>query len=630
MDKAYPIKPLTVTQVNVSDEFWALRIKTNRKVTIPHGFRKCEETGRISNFAIAGGLMKGGQSGDFPFDDTDPYKIIEGASYSLSVHADAKLDKYLDDLIAKIAAAQEKDGYLYTCRTNKCERLKKWYGETRWSKLEDSHELYDAGHLYEAAVAHYLATGKRTLLDIAIKNADLLCQEFGPGKLEKWPGHQIIEMGLVKLYRVTGDEKYLNLAKFFLDVRGPGGGEYNQSHKKVVEQNEAVGHAVRAVYMYSGMVDVAQLTGEKEYLKASEKIWDNVVGKKLYITGGIGATGQWEGFGKDYDLPNSTAYCETCASIGNVFWNHRMFLATGDGKYIDILERTLYNALLSGVSLSGDTFFYPNPLQSRGQHQRSPWFSCACCPSNIARFIPQVPSYIYAQEENKIYINLFVNNSATLKTDNNIVQLTQETEYPWDGNVKITVEPERNEKFAIYIRIPGWMQNKPVPGNLYSYTDNSNEKSRISVNGKKLIFNTKKGFAEIKRNWKKSDVIELYLPMQIRRVVADGKVEADIGRVALERGPIVYCAESIDNNGHVFNLFLEDSVKFTAEYRRELLNGIMAIRGEAVALSCEKDKKSAMKKRQSFMAIPYYAWANRGSDEMVVWFARDKSVVEPN
>jgi len=630
MDKAYPIKPLTVTQVNVSDEFWALRIKTNRKVTIPHGFRKCEETGRISNFAIAGGLMKGGQSGDFPFDDTDPYKIIEGASYSLSVHADAKLDKYLDDLIAKIAAAQEKDGYLYTCRTNKCERLKKWYGETRWSKLEDSHELYDAGHLYEVAVAHYLATGKRTLLDIAIKNADLLCQEFGPGKLEKWPGHQIIEMGLVKLYRVTGDEKYLNLAKFFLDVRGPGGGEYHQSHKKVIEQNEAVGHAVRAVYMYSSMVDVAQLTGEKEYLKASEKIWDNVVGKKLYITGGIGATGQWEGFGKDYDLPNSTAYCETCASIGNIFWNHRMFLATGDGKYIDILERTLYNALLSGVSLSGDTFFYPNPLQSCGQHQRSPWFSCACCPSNIARFMPQVPGYIYAQEENKIYINLFVNNSATVKTDNNIVQLTQETEYPWDGNVKIIVEPERNEKFVIYIRIPGWTQNKPVPGNLYSYTDNSNEKSRISVNGKKLIFNTKKGFAEIKRNWKKSDVIELYLPMQIRRVVADGKVEADIGRVALERGPIVYCAEGIDNNGHVFNLFLEDSVKFTAEYRKDLLNGIMTIRGEAVALSCEKDKKSAMKKRQSFMVIPYYAWANRGSDEMVVWFARDKSVVEPN
>jgi DUF1680 family protein len=629
MGKDYPIKPVTLTQVNVKDEFWATRIETNRKITIPYEFRKCEETGRINNFAIAGGLMKGQQSGDFPFDDTDPYKIIEGASYSLSIHPDAELDRYLDDLIAKIAAAQEDDGYLYTCRTNKYERLKNWYGEKRWSNLNGSHELYNAGHLYEAAVAHYLATGKGELLDVAVKNADLLCQEFGPGKLEKWPGHQIVEMGLVKLYRVTGNEKYLNLAKFFLDVRGPGGGEYSQSHKKVIEQDAAVGHAVRAVYMYSGMVDVAQLTGEKTYLETSERIWNNVVGEKLYITGGIGATGQWEGFGKNYDLPNSTAYCETCASIGNVFWNHRMFLATEDAKYIDVLERTLYNALLSGVSLSGDTFFYPNPLESRGNYKRSGWFSCACCPSNIARFIPQIPGYIYALRGDKIYINLFVNNSATVKTDNNTVQLTQETQYPWDGKVKITVEPKRHTKFAIYVRIPGWAQNKPVPGDLYSYSNTNNKKARIRVNGKKLVLNTEKGFARIERNWKKGDVIELDLPMQIRRVIANDRVAADVGRVALERGPIVYCAEGIDNNGHVLNLILPDDTELKTEYRQDLLNGVMVIHGKAIALNYGENLKSVEKKEQKFTAIPYYAWAHRGAGEMVVWLARDEAVAEP-
>jgi DUF1680 family protein len=627
--KDYPIKPVTSTKVNISDEFWAPRVETNRKITIPYGFKKCEETGRIDNFAIAGGLIKGQHSGDFPFDDTDPYKIIEGASYSLSVHPDAELDKYLDDLIAKIAAAQEEDGYLYTCRTNKYERLKNWFGETRWSNLDGSHELYNAGHLYEAAAAHYLATGKRTLLDIAIKNADFLCKEFGPGKLQKWPGHQIVEMGLVKLYRVTGDEKYLNLAKFFLDVRGPGGGEYSQSHKKVIEQDEAVGHAVRAVYMYSGMVDVAQLSGEKAYLDASEKIWDNVVGKKLYITGGIGATGQWEGFGKNYDLPNATAYCETCASIGNVFWNHRMFLATADAKYIDVLERTLYNALISGVSLSGDTFFYPNPLESRGQYQRSPWFSCACCPSNIARFVPQVPGYIYAVQENKIYVNLFVDNSTTLETDNNIVQLTQETKYPWDGKVKITVEPKHHAEFAIYVRIPGWTQNKPVPSDLYNYLADTKSQVSLRINGRDVPVKTEKGYVRIDRNWKKGDVIELNLPMQIRRVIANNKVAADIGRVVLERGPIVYCAEGVDNSGHVLNLLLPNDTELKTEYRKDLLNGVTVIRGKAIALNYNKDLKSIGKKEQEFTAVPYYAWAHRGAGEMAVWLARDESAAEP-
>lgn len=640
MKKDYPIKPVTLTQVNLTDEFWAPRIQTNRKITIPYEFKKCEETGRINNFAIAGGLMEGEQSGDFPFDDTDVYKVIEGASYLLSVQPDAELDKYLDDLIAKIAAAQEDDGYLYTCRTNKCERLKNWYGETRWVRENGSHELYDAGHLYEAAVAHYLATGKRTLLDIAIKNADLLCKDFGPEQLHQWPGHQIVEMGLAKLYRVTGNEKYLNLAKFFLDVRGPGGSEYNQSNKKIVEQDEAVGHAVRAVYMYSGMMDVALLTGDKVYFDAAERIWNNVVGKKLYVTGGVGATGQGEAFDKNYNLPNATAYCETCAAIGNVFWNHRMFLATGDAKYIDVLERTLYNGLLSGVSLAGDRFFYPNPLESRGQYQRSPWFPCACCPSNMARFIPQVPSYVYAQQarldlpssarqEDKIYVNLFVDGSTTVKIGDNTIQLNQKTRYPWDGNVKISVEPKNPEKFTICVRIPGWSQNQPIPSDLYRYSDINNEKVRMSVNGEEVALNVEKGFVNIERDWEKGDVIELDLPMPIRRVIANEKVTADIGRVALERGPIMYCAEAVDNNGHVLNMLLDDNAELKTEYRKDLLNGVTVIHGKAMVLNYSEDAKYLVKKEQDLMAIPYYAWAHRGAGEMIVWLARDESAIKP-
>ena len=347
----YPIRPVPFTEVKIADDFWAPRIETNRTVTIPYAFGKCEETGRIDNFLLAAGKIEGEHKGDFPFDDTDPYKILEGAAYVLNVQPDPELDKYLDDLIAKIAAAQEPDGYLYTCRTNNCERLRNWFGNERWEKLADSHELYNMGHLYEAAAAHFQATGKRNLLDIALKNAGLLDSVFGPGRNEDAPGHQVIEMGLVKLYRATGDEKYLNLAKFFLDTRGPGGNPYNQSHEKPYDQSEAVGHAVRAAYMYSGMADVAAMTGDERYLEAIDRIWDDVVFKKLYLTGGIGATGHGEAFGGPYELPNETAYCETCAAIGNVYWNHRMFLFHGDARYIDVMERTLYNGVISGVSL---------------------------------------------------------------------------------------------------------------------------------------------------------------------------------------------------------------------------------------------------------------------------------------
>jgi len=627
--KDYPVQPVPFTDVQVSDEFWSRRLETNRTVTIPFAFGKCEQTGRIDNFAIAGGLMKGEHQGDFPFDDTDPYKILEGASYSLSVHPDPKLEKYLDDLIVKIAAAQEPDGYLYTCRTNDYTKLINWFGKERWSKLRGSHELYNMGHLYEAAVAHYQATGKRSLLNVAVKNADFLDQVFGTGKNETAPGHQIIEMGLARLYRATGNDKYLKLAKFFLDTRGPEQSEYNQSHKKVLAQSEAVGHAVRASYMYCGMADIAALTGDPSYLKAIDRIWENVVTKKLYLTGGIGARGSGEAFGKNYELPNATAYCETCAAIGNVMWNHRMFLSHGDAKYIDVLERTLYNSLISGVSLTGDSFFYPNPLESHGQHKRSPWFGCACCPGNITRFMPSIPGYIYAHDGPALYINLFAGSSAEVRIQDRMVRIEQQTRYPWDGRVKMTIDPEPSGRFEICIRIPGWARNQPVPSDLYRYMLKSDAKVSLKINGKDFAVNTEKGFVRIDRRWRKGDAIELNLPMSIRRVLCHEKVTENTGKVALERGPIVYCAEWPDNNGHVLNCILKDDTELTSEYRKELLNGLTVISGKAVALSYGKDGKSMSRKEQDFAAIPYYAWAHRGAGEMAVWLARTPPAVRP-
>ncbi|MHC4889141.1 MAG: beta-L-arabinofuranosidase domain-containing protein, partial [Planctomycetota bacterium] len=552
-----------------------------------------------------------------------------GASYSLSVHPDAKLEKYLDELIVKIAAAQEEDGYLFTCRTNKSQKLINWYGKERWSKLGGSHELYNMGHLYEAAVAHYQATGKRSLLDVVIKNADFLDKVFGPGKNETAPGHQIIEMGLARLYRATGNEKYLKLAKFYLDTRGPGGNAYHQSHQKVVEQSEAVGHAVRASYMYCGMADVAALTGDVSYRRAANRIWENVVSKKLYLTGGIGATGSGEAFGKNYQLPNETAYCETCAAIGNVMWNHRMFLFDGEAKYIDVLERTLYNALISGVSLSGDSFFYPNPLESRGQHKRSPWFGCACCPGNITRFIASVPGYIYAQQGKTLYVNLFVNGSAAIKMGKNTVRIKQQTRYPWDGKVKIQVSPERSAEFTIAIRMPGWARNEAVPSDLYQYLSRSDEDPVFRVSGGTAKVGTHKGYASLTRTWKKGDVIDIILPMPVRRVLSHEKVEGNAGKVAIQRGPIVYCAEWLDNDSHVLDFILADDVKLTTEHRNDLLNGVTVVRGKAVGLSYDEDGKSMVKKARDFTAIPYYAWAHRGPGEMAVWLARDESTAKP-
>jgi hypothetical protein len=610
----YPFQPVPFTAVHLTDLFWAPRIETNRLTTIPYAFGKCEETGRMDNFVRAAAVLRGEPLANtnlpgFPFDDSDVYKIIEGASYVLAAQPDPKLRAYLDKVIAEIGAAQEPDGYLYTARTINPQHPHSWSGPTRWLRDPDgSHELYNAGHLFEAAAAHYQATGETNLLGIALKEANLLCATFGPetNQLHLWPGHEVVEMGLVKLYRITGQRCYLDLAKYFIDVRGPGGDEYHQSHIKPVEQTEAVGHAVRAGYLYSGMADVAALTSDPRYLSAIDKIWENAAGKKLYVTGGIGAVPDGEAFGAGYFLPNMNAYCETCAAVANDYWNERLFLLHGGGKYVDVLERTLYNGLLSGVSLDGKLFFYPNPLESAGRDARSPWFGCACCPGNITRFMASVPGYFYARRGRTIYVNLFASGTADIKLDDgHTFTLTQETRYPWDGAIRITVQPDQPGKLAVRLRIPGWVRNEATPGDLYTFVDKLEAGPALRVNGKPAAIELEDGYAVLDRKWKTGDVIQLDLPMPVRRVVAKGEVEADRGRVALQRGPIVYCLEWPDNPGaSVRNTVLTEGEQLTAQFEPDLLNGVETI------------------KAGHLKAIPYYAWANRGKGDMEVWIAR--------
>ena len=634
------------TSVHLNDVFWAPRIETNRTVTIPFAFQQCEKTGRVDLFVRAAKALKGEeltnkQPPGYPFDDTDVYKVIEGASYTLAVVPDPKLDAYVDSLIVKIAAAQEPDGYIYTTRTINPQSPHRWAGPERWVlERDDSHELYNLGHLFEAAVAHNLATGKKNLLDVATKAADLLVKTFGPGKRTTWPGHQITEMGLVRMYRVTGKEEYLSLAKFLLDERGPAplppgeranprGLDYNQAQLKIVDQTEPVGHAVRAMYMYSGMADIAALTGDEAIRKAGDKIWDNLTTGKLYITGGIGSSATGEAFGKPYELPNMSAYNETCASVGMDYWNHRLFLLYGDAKYVDIMERTLYNGLMSGVSLDGKTFFYPNPLESNGQHERSPWFGVACCPSNITRFMASVPGYLYAKAGNALYVNLYAAGTADIDLNGRKVKVVQETRYPWDGAVKLTVTPDQAAAFAVKVRIPGWARNEPVPSNLYTFVDKSAEAATVKVNGQPVSMTLDKGYVTINRSWKAGDVIEMTLPMPVRRVAAHESVEADRGRVALQRGPIVFTAEWVDNpNGKVRNILMPDSTALTSRFRADLLNGVQVIEGRSVGLSYDASGK-VLKQEQPFVAIPYAMWANRGRGQMAVWLARTESVARP-
>jgi DUF1680 family protein len=632
----YPIRPVPFTAVRITDGFWSPRLETNRAVTVRHDFDKCETTGRIANFAVAGGLAKGDFVGLFGFNDSDVYKVIEGASYSLRLRPDPELESYVDGVIAKIVAAQEDDGYLYTAGTipTLAQKPTCCVSRPRWSDIASGHELYNLGHLYEAAVAHYQATGKRTLLDVALKSANLVAQVFGPGRRLDPPGHEEVEIGLVKLFRATGEKKYLDQARFFLEQRGNAAGHtlygpYNQDHVPVVQQKEAVGHAVRAGYMYSAMADVGALGGDEGFVRAISLLWDNVVSRKLYLTGGIGARRDGEAFGDDYELPNRTAYAETCAAIANAMWNHRLFLLHGDAKYLDVLERIVYNGFLSGVSLDGERFFYPNPLASdgersfnMGQKGRSAWFDCSCCPTNVVRFLPSIAGYVYAQRERDVYVNLFVAGRGDLSLDGVALGIRQETSYPWEGRVRIVVEPARPAELALHVRVPGWAQGRPVPSDLYRYAETEAATFSLTVNGAPVKPEIVQGFAVLRRTWKAGDAVELSLPMPVRRVLSHEKVAADAGRVALERGPVVYCAEAVDNGGRAFNLVLPDDAPLQATYRKELLGGVTVVTGRALALQASEDGRSVATREQDFLAVPYHVWAHRGDGEMAVWLPR--------
>lgn len=615
----YPISVVEINQVHLTDSFWLPMIKTVQNRTIRFGFDKCEKEGRMENFLIAGGKMEGKTRGLMPFDDTDVYKIIEGASNSLISSPDKELDAYLDSIISIIKVGQEEDGYITTWHTIDPNHPPATWVKPgkRWESEISSHELYNAGHLYEAAAVHHTATGKRNLLDIALKNADLLVTTFGPGKLEAPPGHQIVETGLIKLYRITRDKKYLGLAKFFLDVRGdslthPLYGAYNQDHLPVTKQDEAVGHAVRAVYMYAGMTDVAALYQDSSYLHAVKTLWDNVVQKKLYLTGGIGARHEGESFGDNYELPNLTAYNETCASIGDVYWNQRMFLLTGESKYYDIIERTLYNGLISGISLDGDEFFYPNPLEADGMYEfnqgaktRSSWFDCSCCPTNLIRFIPSMPNLIYSTQKDTLYVNLYASNHASMNVGDAKVEVTQQTNYPWDGAVRVNVEVERASTFTVKFRVPGWVQGQVTPGLLYQYKDGEAKPVEITLNNSVLPAKVQNGYFIVTREWKTGDQVTIDFPMEIKRVMASEQIAADKGMVALEYGPLVYCVEGVDNK-NIDNVRLPDDVVLSVNRKNNLLNGVNVITG-------------SVNGSVNITAIPYYAWANRGETKMKVW-----------
>ena len=633
--KGYPISPVPFTSVKVTPgTFWGQRLEASRNVTIPLAFSKCEESGRYRNFEQAAHPSEDYKVGGYSFDDTDPYKTIEGASYLLQTYPDKKLVAYIDSVLDIIAKAQEPDGYLYTSRTMNPSHPHAWAGDRRWIKEEDlSHELYNLGHMIEGAIAHYQATGSHKFLNIAIRYADCVCREVGAGEGQSCvvPGHQIAEMALAKLYLVTGDRKYLDEAKFFLDYRGKTSirHDYSQAHQPVTEQKEAVGHAVRASYMYAGMADVAALTGDSAYIHAIDSIWENIVGKKLYITGGIGATANGEAFGKNYELPNMSAYCETCAAIGNVYVNYRLFLLHGESKYYDVLERSLYNGLISGVSLDGGGFFYPNPLESMGQHQRQAWFGCACCPSNICRFIPSLPGYVYAVKDRNLYVNLFLSSKSNIKVGGKPVQLEQQTAYPWNGDIRLTIQQNKAGAFALKIRIPGWVIGRVTSSRLYEYTDNRRLTYQVSINGKRMEEAVSAdGYLTLNHKWKKGDRIDLHFDMEPRIVKASNQVEADRGRIAVERGPLVYCAEFADNDFDIMSALINQKPSFTTATATIAGAEITTLTTDAQTLRFNEQGQLNVSDVR-LRLIPYYAWCHRGSGKMRVWIPQELSATSP-
>lgn len=640
------LEPVPFQEVALEGDFWLSRLKKQKEVLVPFALDKTRPA--VDNLRKTANYLKGIKD-DLPFPhryvSSDLYKVMEGAAYLLALERDAALEQQMDSIIDFIAAAQKPDGYLYEAHiTGVSANHEHWggggMGDKPYSWVVHSHELYDMGHLYEAAVAYYQATGKDKLLRVAEKSARHINHVFFEGDpaynggkpVNQAPGHEEIELALVKLFRVTGDSLYLNLAKKFIDIRGvtyrPDGEgvmapSYAQQHLPVREQREAIGHAVRATYLYSAMADVMALTKDPTLKPALDSIWANIVDTRMHITGGLGAIHGIEGFGAEYLLPNKNAYNETCAAVGNVFFNYRMFLAEKDAKYIDVAEVSLYNNVLAGVNLDGNRFFYVNPLEAdgrsgfnQGANGRSPWFGTACCPSNIARLIPQISGMMYAHTDDKIYCTLYGGNKTVIPLANGAVVLQQKTDYPFGESVLFKVTPEKeNQKFSLYLRIPTWTGKQFVPGKLYSYVDKNSEHWAVFVNGKKVHAKVNKGFAVIERKWTKDDVVELKLPMPVHFNEAIAEVKDDTSRVCITRGPLVYCAEGIDNKAPVGSYIPEilTDVEVMME-ENGLLKGIdfITVPAKSVDDGCEDVNNVKL--------LPYYAWNNRGNGTMIVWF----------
>jgi DUF1680 family protein len=579
-------------------------------------------TPRIKNFEKVA-RKKGERHEGIFYDDSDVFKALEAMAYSLKTHPSKEMEDKCDEWIDKIAAAQQPDGYLNTMYTLN-------EPQNRYTDMS-MHEDYNCGHMIEAAVAYYNATGKRKLLDVSIRWADHFDSLFGPGKKHWVTGHQELELALVKLYRVTKDQKYLNLAAWLLSERGHRNAKgytwtdwkdtgYAQDLLPVKEQTQITGHAVRAMYMYTGAADVAALTGDEGYMKAMKTVWEDVVFRNMYITGGIGSAGSNEGFSQDYDLPNEQAYCETCASVGMVFWNQRMNALTGEGKYIDVLERSLYNGALDGLSLTGDRFFYGNPLASRGQHYRREWFGTACCPANIARLVASLGDYIYAKNDNGIWVNLFVGSETRQLIGKNDVTLKMQTNYPWDGKVKLNIDPVKKGKFKVYVRIPGWSKAQPVPGDSYFANFSVIQSlTPIKINGKETSYQMENGYMIINREWNKGDVVEFEFNMNPHLLTSRKEIKQNDSRVAIERGPLVYCVEGADNNGKAWNIILPENTSFAFTELKVLDEPVVALQASVPVVIVNPDGISIKTETKTITAIPYYAWANRGKNEMQVW-----------
>ncbi|PSR53461.1 glycoside hydrolase family 127 protein [Adhaeribacter arboris] len=626
-------EPVSFSQVTITDNFWKPKLDKVATTTLQACIYQTEgKTARIRNFEKVARKQNEKHEGIY-YDDSDVYKALEAIAYSLKNHPDAALEKKADEWIDKIAAAQLPDGYLNTYYT--LTDLSK-----RWTDME-KHEDYNAGHLLEAAVAYYNTTGKRKLLDVAIRFADHIDNTFRLQNRHWVSGHQEIELALMKLYHATHNDRYLKLADWYLEQRGHGYGKgviwdqwkdpkYCQDDVPVKEQKEITGHAVRAMYLYTGAADVAAATKDAGYLQAMNNVWEDVIFRNMYITGGIGSSGKNEGFSKDFDLPNEEAYCETCASVGMVFWNQRMNLLTGDAKYVDVLERSLYNGALDGLSLSGDRFFYGNPLASSGQHARSEWFGTACCPSNISRLVASLGDYIYGQSAKGLWVNLFVGSHTTIKVGKSTIPVKMETNYPWNGNVKVILNPTKPVKYAVNLRIPGWVKGTPAPGNLYSFTSHAASAFKVSVNGKPATYREENGYAVLDRNWRQGDVVELNLPMEIKRVTAKTDLTYTNDRVALQRGPLVYCVEGADNNGQAWNIILPENTALEAKQYTVLNEPVMAIQAKAPVIITSADGTGVQTQQKEVIAIPYYTWANRGKNPMQVWLPTKVKEVKIN